>query len=310
MKVGVLGHSGFVGINLMEMLEAEGIECCGASRRSGVDASRIDSIKDWIRQNDITHVVNLAAIAGGIGLNKERPADLWEATQTITTAVLLACSTSDISKLVMTGTVCSYAADARTPFKEEYLMKYGEPEPTNRAYGLAKLSSLYGARAFHDQYGLNVCCLIPVNMYGRHDHFDLKNSHVIPAIIRKITDAKNDNDDVMLWGTGSPTREFLHATDFCRAVVLAIKSEKKETCDGTFINVGTGSEISIGNLADMISKLMSFRGRILFDPTKPSGQLRRCLDISRARDILGYRPKMDLRAGLADTIDWYLENQE
>lgn len=180
-------------------------------------------------------------------------------------------------------------------------MHYGPPEETNRAYGVTKLNSLYGAVAYHKEYGLRVCNMIPVNMYGPYDHFSLENSHVIPAMIRKFMTARDEGATVTLWGDGSPTREFLHAKDFSKACHLAIEGLEEPT----FINVGTGVETDMKTLASLIAEKVGYEGEIIWDSTKPNGQPRRALDISRARDLLGYEPSINLSDGLEETIRWY-----
>jgi nucleoside-diphosphate-sugar epimerase len=184
-------------------------------------------------------------------------------------------------------------------------MHYGPPEPTNRAYGLAKLSALYGAQAFEKQYGLSVCNLIAVNMYGPYDNFSLYSSHVIPAMIRKICTAKDDGQDsVTLWGTGKPTREFLYVRDFSDAVWLAATAESM-TSDA--INIGSSAEISMSDLAIRISDIIGYGGYVFWDSGQPDGQMRRCLDTTKAKSRLGFNAKIDLDRGLRETIKWYLE---
>jgi len=302
MHIGILGSTGFVGKNLVEYLTRHKIVHSGASRRTGVDAADLSSLLNWITNNKITHLVNLAADCGGIGLNQKKPASLWMATSRISHTVLEAARFARIEKTVMVGTVCSYAKHCPTPFKEEYLMNYGLPEETNMAYGVAKLNALIGAQAYAKQYDMHVCNLVPVNMFGPYDHSDLNNSHVIPALIRKFDDAiKNNDPTVTLWGTGSATREFLYAQDFAEACLLAL--QKCSTSE--FINVGTGNEISIKELANLISTLMEYNGTIIWDTTKPDGQPRRCLDTSKAERILQFKAKTNLMNGLQQTIDWY-----
>jgi GDP-L-fucose synthase len=202
----------------------------------------------------------------------------------------------------MVGTVCFYSRDCPIPFKEEYLMHYGFPELTNLAYGVAKLNSLIGAQAFAKQYGLNVCNLIPVNMYGPHDHFDPELSHVIPAIIKKLYDAKHNNlRRITLWGTGIATREFLYVEDFTNAIILALRNLNQPD----LINIGTGSEISIANLATKIAAIIGYGGDIKWDSTRPDGQPRRCLDISKAESLFGFKAQVKIDDGLQRTIDWY-----
>jgi GDP-L-fucose synthase len=305
-KIGIIGGTGFVGRNLQERFDELDIDYEVASRQNGIDARKPEIVLEWIKRSKPDVVVNLAAECGGIGMNQRQPADLWLAATEISAGVLRACAEADIDRLVMLGTVCSYAADCPTPFSEDYLMNYGPPEPTNRAYGLAKLSGLYGAQAFEKQYGLSVCNLIAVNMYGPYDHFNLENSHVIPAIIKKIQAAIDSGDKSMtLWGTGSPTREFLYAQDFADAVLM---SATKPGVSSDFINIGSGCEVSIKDLASMISDVMGYNGNITWDETKPDGQMRRCLNVDRARDMLGFMAKTELQDGLVRTIEWFRKN--
>jgi GDP-L-fucose synthase len=302
-KIGVLGGTGFVGKNIAEQYPQDKWQYIIGSRKTGVDARSVASVCNWIQGNGITRIINLAAECGGIGLNKKKPADLWAATTQISFAALEASRISNIEKFVAVGTICSYAAECPTPFKEEYLMHYGPPEATNSGYGLAKLSALWGAKMYHQQYGLNVACLLPVNQYGPHDHFDLENSHVIPALIRKFQDAIKDRaKSVTLWGDGSPTREFLYAGDCAEALWRAVQSD---TPLPEPVNVGSGNEISIKNLATKIAKIMHYEGDIIWDASKPNGQMRRCLDVSKAKNVLGFTAKTTLDVGLVRTIDWY-----
>lgn len=302
-KIGILGGTGFVGQNLQERFDELEIDYEATSRQYGVDARQPDVLLKWLKRAKPDVVVNLAAECGGIGKNQRQPADLWLAVTEISAGVLRACAKAEIDRLIMLGTVCSYAAECPTPFSEDYLMNYGPPESTNRAYGLAKLSGLYGAQAFEKQYGLSVCNLIAVNMYGPYDHFDLEDSHVIPAIIKKIQMAiDKDESSVMLWGTGTPTREFLYAQDFADAILLAAT---KPGISSDFINIGSGFEISIKDLANMIANVMDYRGDILWDESKPDGQMRRCLNVDRAHNVLGFTAQTELSDGLQRTLEWF-----
>jgi GDP-L-fucose synthase len=301
-NVGVLGSTGFVGTNLTKKLSIYGIKNFGGSRRTGVDATNIGSLTNWIQNNNITHLVNLAAECGGIGLNQRIPANLWRSTTMISNSVLEAARLTEIKKIIMVGTTCSYPQNCPIPFKEEYLMQYGFPEDTNMAYGVAKLNAMVGAQAYAKQYKMNICNILPANMYGPNDHFDLDDSHVIPAMIRKFADAiNNKHETITLWGTGSATREFLHVDDFAVAIILALN------CLNTpeFINVGTGREISIIDLAYKISKLVGFKGEIHWDTSKPDGQPKRCLDISKAKRLFGFESSIELDEGLSNTINWF-----
>lgn len=307
MIVGILGSTGFVGQNLQTELREQNIQFYGGSRRIGLDVTDHNQLIDWILHYRITHLINLAAECGGIGLNQKRPADLWHSTAKITSNVLYTTMRAKIERLIMVGTICSYPSICPIPFKEEYLMNYGPPEVTNRAYGVAKLSALYGAQAYIKQYEMKINNLIPVNMYGPMDHFDPEISHVIPAMIRKMyLGKKNNQPKVELWGTGIASREFLHARDFARAAILALHIDT----DGQFINIGTNSEITIHDLAILIAKLIGYEGELIWDPSRPDGQPRRCLDITRARTLLGYKPSITLEDGLKGTIEWYLNNNK
>ena len=311
MKVGVLGSTGFLGQNLVSFLNANNINyICGSRRLNSdekVDATNIDNINNWIRKNNITHITNCAAECGGIGFNQKNPFTLWYNNNLINNNVIMASIANKIKKLVMLGTVCSYSKNTPVPFKEEYLMSYGFPEETNSAYGLSKLSSLFGARAAYDQYDLNVINLIPVNMYGPYDHFDDEKSHVIPAIIKKIDNAIINNDkSITLWGDGSASREFLHAKDCSEAILKALEYDKVYT---DFINIGTGEEITVYNLAEMIAEIMNYNGDILWNENNLNGQPRRCLDVSRINNLLGWKSSINLYHGLTETIKWYKQNK-
>lgn len=300
--LGILGSTGFLGQNLTKKLKGQNVDYVEGSRRIGVDARDVDSLNNWIYRNRITHIINLAAECGGIGLNQKEPAKLWLATTQITSAVLEACRINSIKKLVQLGTVCSYGSDTPTPFKESDLMKYGFPEETNSGYGVAKLNALFGAQTYHKQYGLNINYLTPVNLYGPHDHFNLNNSHVVPAIIRKIIEAKKNNTQITIWGDGSASREFFYVEDCCEAIILTLNSAKS---DPEPINLGNGIEIQIKQLVMLLKELIGFEGEIIWDTSKPNGQLRRCLDVSKAKELLGFKAKTELKEGLIKTIEYY-----
>lgn len=301
--IGVLGATGFVGQNLCKFLTDYGVPNCGASRRTGVDARDQKSVKSWLSHNSVDTLVNLAAECGGIGLNKKSPADLWAATTDISSGVLKAAIDYGLAHLICIGTVCSYPKHCPVPFQENMLLWCGPPEETNLYYGMAKLSGLFGAQAYAKQYGLRVTNLIPENMYGPFDNFDLETSHVIPAMIRKIHEAKERGDEsVSLWGTGSASRGFLHAHDFARAIYFATHKQSGPE----FINVGSGTEITMAALADKIAWQLRYGGKILWDHSMPDGQPRRCLDISRAHSVLGFKPAIDLDRGLTEVVAWWL----
>lgn len=302
MRVGLLGGTGFFGTHIMEVLNSRDIPVVSASRRSGVDARLSQSVLDWFKCAHITHAINLAAECGGIGLNQQQPADLWLSSMQISTAVLEAARQYDLQKLTMVGTVCSYAAESPVPFRESDLMRHGFPEYTNAPYGVAKLSAYFGARAYRDQYGVKAIYLVPVNLYGPHDHFDPNSSHVIAALIRRFLEAKAVlAPEVVVWGTGKATREFLYARDAAACMVQATLMYD----DPAPVNIGSGNQISIKDLAVLIAKLVGYSGNIIWDATKPDGQMRRCLDVSRARALIGWSATTSLKTGLANTIEWY-----
>lgn len=306
MRIGILGASGFVGTNLCHyLLEEAGVgrvDC--ASRRTcpPTDARDYKQLHKWVSENEITHLVNLAAECGGIGLNAISPASLWASVTAISNNVLKVAHECKLERTIMVGTVCSYARDCPVPFREDDLMSHGLPEETNRAYGMAKLAAVYGGIAYNKQYGVSITNLVPANMYGPWDHFSLLASHVIPAIIRKISNAiKTDAPGVVLWGDGSATRDFLNVRDFCRAVYLALTVGVPPIP----INIGTGVETSIKELATLIAAKFNYTGEIRWNTSEPNGQPRRRLDIKRALETLGYQPTVSLEQGIQETIDWF-----
>jgi nucleoside-diphosphate-sugar epimerase len=308
MKVGVIGSSGFLGTNVLKALEHRFDYVIPGGRKYGyynkyyVDARNPLSLTNWIKRNGVTHVVNLAATCGGIGLNKKHPFELWLDTTRITAAVLEACVTHRIDRVVMVGTVCSYAANCPVPFVEDDLMNHGMPEPTNRAYGVAKLNGLIGAQAANKEHDLDVINLIPVNMYGPHDHFDLENSHVIPALINKLQSAIDNKDaEVKVWGTGKASREFLYVEDCAEAIAEALVCEPTSE----LMNVGVGSEITIRELVEKLASIMEYNGKFIWQSDRPDGQLRRCLDVEKITKHLGWSAKTNLDEGLAKTVEWY-----
>lgn len=312
MIVGVLGSNGFLGTNLINFLKSNNIECVEGGRSLHgdlhVNAADYENVKRWISNNNITHVVNLAAKCGGIGLNKKHPYRLWSETTRITANTIDACLAENVERLVMIGTVCSYAAQCPTPFLEDYLMNFGMPEPTNRAYGIAKLNGLIGAQAANQEFGMNVVNLVPVNMYGPYDNFDLETSHVIPAIINKISSAMSSNEDTIeLWGDGSPSREFLYVEDCARAI---FKSLYMKDVSVNPINIGTGSEITVKDLFKTIKECMNYDGGVIWKNDGLNGQDRRCLDISRALDELDWEPTVSLKEGIMKTIQWYRSRRD
>jgi GDP-L-fucose synthase len=248
-------------------------------------------------------VIHLAAEVGGIGANRASPGRFWYANLVMGMNVLEQSRRSGVEKLVLVGTICSYPKFAPIPFKEDDLWN-GYPEETNAPYGVAKKALLVGAQAYREQYGLNVINLLPVNLYGPRDNFDLEGGHVIPSLIRKMFEAQAQGDkEVILWGDGSPTREFLYVEDCAEALHLA--AERYDGADP--VNIGTGEEISIRDLAVLVAGGTGYDGEIVWDTSKPNGQPRRCLDVSRAERLFGFRARTTFREGLRRTVAWYRE---
>jgi GDP-L-fucose synthase len=302
MNVLVTGGGGFLGSHLVERMRGEGLDPFVPQQRD-YDLTLAGDTERLFTDAEPELVIHLAAQVGGIGANRANPGRFWYANLMMGTHVLEESRRRGVRKLVLVGTICSYPKFAPTPFKEDDLWG-GYPEETNAPYGIAKKALLVGAQSYREQYGLNVIYLLPVNLYGPGDNFDLENSHVIPALIRKMLEAKEHGDrEVVLWGDGSPTREFLYVEDAAEALHLAA-----ERYDGAEpVNVGTGQEIAIRDLAELVAEQTGFEGQIVWDTSKPNGQPRRCLDVSRAERLFGFRARTPFREGLARTVAWYRE---
>lgn len=250
-------------------------------------------------------VVHLAAVCGGIGANQAEPGKYIHDNLKMGVNMIDASRRAKVESFIMCGTVCSYPRDCPAPFREADFWS-GYPEETNAPYGVAKKALFEMLDAYRDQYGMRSVCLLPVNLYGPGDNFRLKSSHVIPALIRRFTEAQEKGDkEVVVWGTGSATREFLHVFDAAQAFVAAVELEDHDEP----INLGGGGEVTIAHLAKMIARMVGYRGKIVWDTTMPDGQPRRSLDSSRAAEILGWRPQIDFEQGLADTIGWWKAKQ-
>jgi GDP-L-fucose synthase len=300
MSVLVTGGTGFLGSHLVERLRDIGRRPF-VVRHSEYDLTDAQDTKRSFADGQPELVYHLAAEVGGIGANRVNPGRFWYANLVMGMNVLEQSRITGISKLVMVGTICSYPKFAPVPFREEDLWN-GYPEETNAPYGVAKRALLVGAQAYRQQYGLKVIFLLPVNLYGPKDSFDLETSHVIPALIRRMSEARDDGaEEVVLWGDGTPTREFLYVEDCAEALVLAAQQY-----DGAEpVNLGTGNEISIRELAETIAELTGYDGRIVWDTSKPNGQPRRRLDVSRAEQEFGFVAATPLREGLEKTVAWY-----
>ena len=305
MRVLVTGGAGFLGSRLVERLEGEGHDVAVPRRRD----HDLTSMDDTARLFDETRpelVFHLAAEVGGIGANRANPGRYWYANLMMGAHVLEQARVHGTRKLVIAGTICAYPKLAPIPFLEEDLWN-GYPEETNAPYGVAKKAVLVGAQAYREQYGTNAIFLLPVNLYGPGDNFDLETSHVIPALIRKMVEAEERGEpEVVLWGDGTPTREFLYVDDCVEGLWLA--AERYDGADP--VNLGTGEEIAIGDLARLVRDATGFRGTIRWDASKPNGQPRRRLDITRAEDLFGFTAKVALEEGLARTVAWYRESRD
>jgi len=296
----VTGGAGFLGSHVVERLRAQDLDPFVARRRD-YDLTRWDDAARLFADVRPELVLHLAAEVGGIGANRANPGRYWYANLIMGAHVLEQSRLAGVEKVLMTGTICAYPKLTPVPFREDALWD-GYPEETNAPYGVAKRSLLVGGQTYREQYGLDVVHLLLVNLYGPRDNFDLETSHVIPALIRKMLEAQErGEDEIVLWGDGSPTREFVYVDDAAQAVVLAA-----ERYDGAApVNIGSGDEISIRSLAELIADVTGYDGEIVWDASKPNGQPRRRLDVSRAETLFGFRARTPLREGLEHTIAWY-----
>jgi GDP-L-fucose synthase len=303
-RILVTGGAGFLGSHVVDLLRGEGEDPFVARRRDYdlIDPAATRRLFADARPKLVFH---LAAEVGGIGANRENPGRYWHANLAMGLNVLEESRRAGVEKLVLVGTICAYPELTPVPFREHDLWA-GYPESTNAPYGVAKRALLTGAQAYRQQYGLNAIYLLPVNLYGPRDDFDLRTSHVVPALIRKMLDARDAGEgSVVLWGDGRPTREFLYVEDCAEALVLAARRYNRPEP----VNLGTGEEISIRDLAALVADITGFAGEVSWDISKPGGQARRCLDVSRAERLLGFRARTFLRAGLERTVAWYAEHR-
>jgi GDP-L-fucose synthase len=301
MRTLVTGGGGFLGSHLVTRLEEDGDDVFVARHRD-YDLTRYEDAERMFADARPDRVFHLAAEVGGIGANRSNPGRYWYANLMMGAHVLELSRVHGVDKLIVAGTVCAYPKFTPVPFHEDDLWN-GYPEETNAPYGVAKKSILVGAQAYREQYELDTIYLLPANLYGPRDNFDLDSSHVIPALIRKMVESR---DEVVLWGDGSPTREFLFVDDCADGLLLAATSY-----DGADpVNLGTGVETSIRELAELIAELTGFEGELVWDTSMPNGQPRRQLDASRAEQLFGFRARTPLRDGLARTIAWYRDAVE
>ena len=305
-RVTVTGGGGFLGSFVVEKLREQGCREIFIPRSCDYNLVEMEPVKRLYREARPDVVIHLAAQVGGIGANRANPGKFFYDNAMMGLQVIEEGRRCGIDKFVALGTICSYPKHTPVPFKEEDLWN-GYPEETNAPYGLAKKMLLVQSQAYRQQYGFNSIFLLPVNLYGPRDNFDPETSHVIPALMRKCLEAKwKHKHEIVCWGDGTPTREFLYVEDCAEAVVLA--AEKYDGADP--VNIGTGEEISIADLARLIAELTGFEGSIVWDTARPNGQPRRCLDTSRAKELFGFVAKTSFRDGLQKTINWYVSEKE
>jgi GDP-L-fucose synthase len=302
-RVCVTGGAGFLGSFVLAALKQRGATQVFVPHIEEYDLVNPADIQRMYAEARPDIIIHLAALAGGIGANRARPADFFYINLMMGVQLMHEAWKRGVEKFVAIGTVCAYPKFTPVPFREENLWE-GYPEETNAPYGLAKKMLLVQAQAYREQYGFNGIYLLPVNLYGPRDNFDLQTSHVIPALIRKCIEAQEKGiDEVVLWGDGSPTREFLYAGDAADGILTA--AERYNGAEP--VNLGSGQEISIKHLAELIARLTGFQGKLVWDTSQPNGQPRRALDTSRAADYFGWRASVPFEEGLRQTIAWYRE---
>jgi GDP-L-fucose synthase len=304
-RVVVTGGAGFLGSFLVEKLAQRGAQVF-VPLIEEYDLVEKSNIQRMLQDAAPQLMIHLAALAGGIGANRARPADFFYINLMMGVQLMHEAWKAGVEKFVAIGTICAYPKFTPLPFKEENLWD-GYPEETNAPYGLAKKMLLVQAQAYREQHGYDAIYLLPVNLYGPRDNFNLETSHVIPALIRKCLEAKHRNDpQVVLWGDGTPTREFLYVEDAAEGITLAA-----ERYNGSEpVNLGSGNEISIKDLAQLIARLTGYPGELVWDTSKPNGQPRRALDVTRAEQYFGFRARMPFEEGLRRTIQWYINQQK
>jgi GDP-L-fucose synthase len=305
-RIVVTGGAGFLGSFVVEQLRAHGCTQITVPRSAQYDLVERDAVRALYRDARPQLVIHLAARVGGIGANQQNPAKYFHDNLQMGVHLVEEGLRHGVEKLVLAGTICSYPKFTPVPFREDDLWN-GYPEETNAPYGVAKKALLMMCQSYRQQYGMNAIYLLPVNLYGPRDNFDLQSSHVIPAMIRKCVDAQREGrDEIVLWGDGSPTREFLYVEDCARGMLLG--AERYDSPDP--VNLGAGFEISMRDLAALIQRLTGYEGRMRWDTSRPNGQPRRCLDVSRAEERLGFRASMPFEEGLRKTIAWYRQYGE
>ena len=300
-KIVITGGSGFLGTHVVAELERRGAKDVVVPRKKDYDLVERGACRQLLLDAQPSLVLHLAARVGGIGANRENPGSFFFENLMMGVQLIEECRLARVGKVVTVGTICSYPKFTPVPFREDEIWA-GYPEETNAPYGLAKKMLLVQGQAYRQQYGMDVVHLLPVNLYGPGDNFDPTLSHVIPALIKKVQDAQDQGSGrIEAWGTGKASREFLFVEDAARGICMAAESYS----GAEPVNLGAGFEITIGNLTELIAKLMGFTGKILWDPDQPDGQPRRCLDTSRAERLFGFRAQVTFEEGLRRTIEWY-----
>lgn len=305
-KIYVAGHNGLVGSAITRNLKKNGYENIIHRTSKELDLRNQRAVEAFFEQEKAEYVFLAAAKVGGILANATYPAQFLYDNLMIQSNIIEAARKYGVKKLLFLGSTCIYPKHAPQPMEEDYLLT-GELEPTNEPYALAKISGIKMCNAYNKQYGTNFISVMPTNLYGPNDNFDLQNSHVLPALMRKIHEAKQRGDEeVVVWGTGTPLREFLHADDLAAACIYLMEHKTAEQI-GDFVNIGTGKEISIKQLAETLCDVIGYKGNLTFDTSKPDGTPRKLTDVTKLHD-LGWKHQIDLKEGVQDAYKWYLEN--
>jgi GDP-L-fucose synthase len=302
-RIYVAGHRGLVGSAIMRALEKAGYENLIFRTHEALDLKEQSAVREFFQDAQPEVVIMAAARVGGIHANNSRPAEFLRDNLVMQDNVIDAAYRSGAGKFVFLGSSCIYPRMAPQPIREDSLLT-GPLEPTNEWYAIAKIAGLKMCQAYRREFGFNAISLMPTNLYGPGDNFDLQNSHVLPALIRKFHEARNRGDDsVEIWGTGTPRREFLHVDDLADAVIFMLRNYEDEK----IVNVGWGEDVTIRELADLVKSAIGYRGTLSFDPSKPDGTPRKLLDVSRM-NALGWRPRIPLKAGIESTYSWFKEH--